>query len=459
VTLRDGELETAREIALALEVDEVSPTEPTDRALGRAQAWQPAINAFSQLWPQEAHAAAGGGRSGPWFGVPVAVKDLFDVAGHETTGCSELYRGQMADSDAPTISAVRSAGLVMVGKTNQHELAAGGTNAVSACGPARNPWDVQRITGGSSGGSAAAVAAGIVPWGLGSDTGGSIRIPASLCGTFGLKPTTGRLSIQGMLPLAPSMDCPGPLASTAADLWTLFAILAGLEVPCPGEDRLLDSTAGRLRIAVVEGFFRTHVHPEVTRAVEGAAMVLAGAGVRVDTVPGDGIDDARWTWTRTCFPEFAAAHPRLREHPELVAPPVRAWAEEGASYGSDELEQARVRRNEIGRWFRVKLEGFDALLIPTTPYPATRLGQDEVDLGPAGVVPVELVGPGRLTSSINLTGLPALSFPAGRSAEGLPIGASLVGRDDDEATLARIAALWEAASGHLPERPAATPAG
>lgn len=461
MTLVDGELETATGMARALRRGDVSAAELTERALARAEAWQAPLNAFSQLWPDEARAGARAAPAGPWAGIPIAVKDLFDVAGHPSTGCSDLYRGRMAHRDAPTISAVRSAGLVMVGKTNQHELAAGGTNAVSACGPTRNPWATDRITGGSSGGSAAAVAAGIVPWAMGSDTGGSIRIPASMCGTFGLKPTTGRLSIAGMLPLAPSLDCPGPIASTAADLWILFAILGGVdtsgdEVEASG---WADPGSGGelVRVGVVEGFFRTHVHPEVVGVVDDAAAVLHDAGVRVGVVDGEGIDDARWVWTRTCFPEFAAAHPRLREHPELVADQVRGWAEEGAGYGQDELQLARRRRAEIARWFRHRLLAFDALLVPTTPYPAIRLGQEEVDLGPEGVVSVDQVGPGRLTSSVNLSGLPALSFPAGRSGAGLPLGATLIGGDGEERRLARIAALWERASGYRPLRPAERP--
>src|SRR5205823_1854876 len=170
----------------------------------------------SQVWASEAmdHAARQAPSAGGLEGVPIAVKDLYDVAGFETTGCSRIYAGRVAERDAPTIRRVRGAGLIMVGKTNQHELAFGGTNLYSACGRTGNPWDPRRMTGGSSGGSAAAVAAGVVPWALGSDTGGSIRIPASMCGIFGLKPTAGRLSIEGVLPLAPSLDCPGPMAGT-----------------------------------------------------------------------------------------------------------------------------------------------------------------------------------------------------------------------------------------------------
>src|SRR5437763_166271 len=208
----------------AVHAGDGTSVELAERAIGRAEAWQPFTNAFSQLWPDEALEAARAldasprRNASPLCGVPIAVKDLYDVAGHETSGCCEAYRGTVADADATIITRLRRAGIVMVGKTNQHELAAGGTNTVSACGAARNPWDASRMTGGSSGGSAAVVAAGVVPIALGSDTGGSIRIPASLCGTFGLKPTSGRFPLDGVMPLAPSMDCPGPMAATAGDL-------------------------------------------------------------------------------------------------------------------------------------------------------------------------------------------------------------------------------------------------
>src|SRR5947207_12607651 len=192
-------------MARALRAGQVSAIELVQRVLDRIEAWEPTINAFSRVWADEALAearrmdAAPRGEL-PFAGVPLVVKDLYDVSGHETTGCCAAYRGNVASQDAPTIAAARRAGLVIVGKTNQHELAAGGTNAVSACGPTHNPCDPKRVTGGSSGGSGADIAAGIVPWALGSDTGGSIRIPAGMCGIFGLKPTTGQLPTAGMLP-------------------------------------------------------------------------------------------------------------------------------------------------------------------------------------------------------------------------------------------------------------------
>jgi aspartyl-tRNA(Asn)/glutamyl-tRNA(Gln) amidotransferase subunit A len=394
----------------------------------------------------------------PAAGVPIAVKDLFDVAGHETTGCCEAYRGRIALHDAPVIRTIRDAGAVLMGKTNQHELAAGGTNLVSACGRTGNPWDPRRMTGGSSGGSAAAVAAGVVPWAMGSDTGGSIRIPASMCGIFGLKPTTGRLSIEGVLPLAPSLDCPGPMAGTVQDLWLLWRLL--------GDDQpsLFDADSGGgqganggLRIGVPGGPFAELVHPEVLAAVGAVVRDLDSSGVEVREVGDEPRLDAgdpegvRAVWRVICFSEFAEAHQGIDRG--LVAPSVRRWMERGESYDADTRARAAERRAEIDEWFRTRLRDVDALVIPTTPYPAPLADQATVDLGPAGVVDVESVGPGWLTSAANLAGTPAVNLPAARSSEGLPIGVSLVGRHGDEETILRLAARWEAATGYRPRQP------
>ena len=451
MSLGDGELETAIEMASALGRAEVRVAELADRALRRAEEWQPVTNAFSQLWADRALEAAGEAPAGT--GVPLAVKDLFDVAGRETTGCCRAYRGRVAAADAPTVSRMRAAGATIIGKTNQHELAAGGTNAVSAYGPARNPWDPERITGGSSGGSAAAVAAGVVPWALGSDTGGSIRIPASMCGTFGLKPTTGRLSIEGLLPLAPSMDCPGPIAATVADLWELYRLMARGDVEVgPLPDRPPDGAARR--IGVPDGFFADLVHPEALSTVRWVAETLEEAGETIEPVDGHGLEDARRVWMAVCTPEFAAAHPGLLgERRERVAPSVLEWLEAGAARSPEEREAANRRRREIGRWFVERLEDRDALLVPTTPYPAPRLDEEEVDLGAAGSVEVARVGPGWMTCSVNLAGLPAVNLPAGWASSGVPIGVSLVGRPDGEATLVALARRWEEASGYRPGRP------
>ena len=457
----DDALRTAVAMAAALAEGDVTSRELTERALAESEQWQPVTNAFSQMWADEALAAAdavdraGRDAGRPLAGVPVGIKDLFDVAGHETTGCCAAYAGRIASEDAPVIARVRAAGLVMVGKMNQHELAAGGTNLVSACGATRNPWDPARMTGGSSGGSAAAVAAGVLPWTLGSDTGGSIRIPSSFCGTVGLKPTTGALPLEGLLPLAPSLDTPGPIASTVEDAWLLYSVMAGHSLRHPVRDWLLRRPDEPFHVGIPTPFMLETLHPESVAAVNEVASVLVSAGMKVEPVDGSGLEDARKTWSAVCFPEFAEAHPDLRdpERRAMVAPSVADWMERGEQLSEEQRLRAVRRREEIGRWFRERLAVLDALLIPTTPYPAPRADQTAVQLTEDVSVEVAEVGPGFLTCAVNLAGLPAINLPVRRTAEGLPIGATLVGGDAGEQTIARIAMRWESASGYVPVVP------
>ena len=446
--LRDGELETALEMVAAVRGRAVTGGELVERAQARAAAWQPAILTFSQLWPEPEAAD----RGGPFAGVPVAVKDLFDVAGRETTGCCRAYAGRVAARDAPAVQALRSAGLAIVGKTNQHELALGGTNRYSACGRPGNPWDPARLTGGSSGGSAAAVAAGIVPFALGSDTGGSIRIPSSFCGTFGLKVTTGSITIDGMLPLAPSLDTAGPLAATAGDLRALYRVLVGS--PDAAKDETVMADARGTRLVLVDGYFARHVHPEVASAVARVCADLEAAGAAVEPVDGSGIDDARAVWRATCFPGFADAHPQLSDRLDMVLDPAVVSAyRAGRAMGADERAAAADRRAIITAWFAGRLRGRDALVVPTTGYPAPFPEAKELDAGAAGTIDLERVAPGWFTCPVNLAGLPAVTLPAGRSSGGMPFGVTLIGPAGSEERLLALAALWEAATGYRPTRP------
>jgi aspartyl-tRNA(Asn)/glutamyl-tRNA(Gln) amidotransferase subunit A len=352
------------------------------------------------------------------------------------------------------VARVLAAGAVPIGKTNQHELAAGGTNLVSACGRTANPWDPARMTGGSSGGAAAIVATGVVPMALGSDTGGSVRIPSSMCGTFGLKPTFGRLPTDGVMPLSPSMDCPGPLTSTVGDLRTLFAVVDGTD---PVRSSRMAPYVKPRRVAPVGGFFADGVHPECLDAVEGVVTVLGDASVPVGEPLGDDAETrrafrhARGVWNRICFPEFGTAHAGIDR--DLVSPQPRSWMQRGERFTAGELEDAARRRDEIRAWFLRQLERVDALVVPTCAYPAPRADEDRVEIEPGLFVEIDEVGPGWLTCTVNLAGLPALSVPAGRSSGGLPIGVSLIGRPNEESTLLDLAALWERSSGYRPPLP------
>ena len=444
-------LDSAVECARAVRDKEVSPVELVERALERLDRWQPVINAFSQIRPEaaleearaRAEGLARGEAPGLLAGVPVAVKELFDVTGWESSGCSLAYRGNVARRDAETVRRLREAGAVVVGKTNQHELAAGATNVISACGPTKNPWDPTRITGGSSGGSAAAVAARIVPLALGSDTGGSIRIPCSFCGTAGIKPTTARVSMEGAMVLAPSLDTAGPIALTAEDVSVAIAALTG-------EPALVEASAGPadgLRVGVAGGFFAERIHPEVMEAVEDVRSVLEGAGIRTTGVDVGDIRDSPEVWNRVTWPEFAAAHGRLLRRPETLYPRTRNRLEYGAARTAVDYLQAKERAADIRDAFLEALGDVDALLAPTTPFAAPRADREEVEF--AGTTwDVHRGGPAWLTRSVNLAGLPALALPTGLSREGIPLGVQLIGRPAGEATLLRLGRAYEEATGH-----------
>lgn len=449
---------TATEAARAVRDGERSPVEMVEEALERAERWQALTNAFSQIRPQDAldearayaDALARGEPAGLLAGVPVAVKDLFDVSGWETSGCCLGYRGNVTRRDSEVVRRLRAAGAVIVGKTNQHELAAGGTNVVSACGATHNPWHPARITGGSSGGSGAAVAARVVPLALGSDTGGSIRIPASFCGISGLKPTTGRVSLRGAMVLAPELDTAGPMAVTVEDLALALAVLTETGEPFVQEAA---GPATGVRVGVVQGFFRRQVHPEALEAVDEAAGVLAAQGASTRPLDLGDIWDAPEVWDGVAWPEFAVAHGHLLRRPETLYPRTRSVLEYGATRTAVDYLRARKRQGEIRDAFRNAMTEVDVLLTPATPFPAPRADADTVDVGDGESVDVHRGGPARLTRPVNLAGLPALVVPAGMSAVGMPLAIQLIGRAGEESVVLRVGRAFQEATDHHTQAP------
>lgn len=429
---------------------EVSPVEMAEESLSAAEAWQPLTNAFSQLRPEEtleearvlADSLARGGVPGPLAGVPVAVKDLFDVEGWETTGCCAAFQGRVASRDSEAVRRLRAAGAIVMGKTNQHELAAGATNVISACGPTRNPWDVDRITGGSSGGSAAAVAGGVTPLAIGSDTGGSIRIPASFCGVPGLKPSHGSVPMDGAMPLSPSLDTAGPLASDAEGLAVAYSVLSGRDVE-------KEPLSGRT-VAAAHGDAVRTAREDVLEAADRVTEVLAAAGAHVTSVQIGGIDDSLEVWDRVAWAEFAEAYPSLVESP-AVHERTRGILEFGAGT-LGELPAARARMDAIRGVFLEALRDADVLLLPATPSPAPALGERVVTAGGIGL-DVRTGAPSVLTRPVSLTRLPALALPSGLSAEGMPLGVQLVGREGEEDLLLALGTAVEEATDFHERRP------
>jgi aspartyl-tRNA(Asn)/glutamyl-tRNA(Gln) amidotransferase subunit A len=296
------------------------------------------------------------------------------------------------------------------------------------------------MPGGSSAGSAAAVAAGMVPVAIGTDTGGSVRIPSSFCGLTGLKPTWGRVSLRGAMPLNPWLDTAGPMARTATQCAAVFIVLAGAGGP-------LAVPLARLRIGVPETFFRL-VQPETNAALEAAAQRFEGLGATVralDDSEGPLLDEGSQGFAHT-WPELAAAFPELVDDPQ-VHPEVAALLRMGREMPATRYAASRACANEVGQSFKRVLEKVDVLLTPATPYPAPPAQAEHVDVE-GGTVDVHLSGPSRLTVPVNLAGLPALAFPVGYSSAGLPVGAQLIGRSHDEETLLAAVEIYQSVTEH-----------
>jgi aspartyl-tRNA(Asn)/glutamyl-tRNA(Gln) amidotransferase subunit A len=420
-----------------------------DAALERAETWEPRTNAFSREFAEDARAEAdaldaAGSRTAPLSGMPVAVKELFDVRGHPTTGCSAAIAAEPTERDATLVERLRAAGTIVIGKTNMHELAAGVTNLESSCGPTRNPWDPTRMSGGSSGGSAAAVASGIVPLSLVSDTGGSARIPAAFCGVWSLKATHGELPLDGMMPLAPEMDCAGLISDSLDVLEAGWQAIAG-PVAGPSEP----SSIGVLRRGRWE---RCSV--DVRRAIDAAVARLPTRDIEVRDVDGSELDDAHLVWNRIAWPSFADRYARLADHPALGSETVELirWGHDHR----DERPDALARAERIRTWFTNVFESVDLLLTATTPYVAPRLDAAEVDLGDGSTMDVHRGGPAWFTTAANVAGLPAMSVPFAWTDANLPIGVQLIGKPNEESTLLRGGAILDrirpAERPPLPER-------
>jgi aspartyl-tRNA(Asn)/glutamyl-tRNA(Gln) amidotransferase subunit A len=407
---------------------------------------QPRLNAFTSVLADDALARAreldDQDPVGPLHGLPVVIKDLFDVAGVPTTGACGAYEGRIAAEDSDVVAALRAAGAVIVAKSNQHELGAGATGLISAYGPVWNPWGEGRIAGGSSSGSAAAVAAGVVTLAIGSDTGGSIRIPSSFCGITGLKPTHGRVSLRGAMPMSPGYDTGGPMAQTAAQCAVAFrALTAGGIVP----SRPARSVQG-LRVGLPAPFFEL-VHPETRAATEAAAVTLQQLGAVVEPLDGPGIDEG-WKGFPHVWADLAHLHAGIvgddRISPDLAAIIDYGLRLSGAGYAAS-MARARSMRQDFEAAFR----RVDVLLVPSTPYPAPRADDEEVPVE-GGVLDVHRGSPSRLTVPVNEAGLPAVAFPVGRSSESLPIGAQLIGAPYDEETLLAVVEAFQEATIHHP---------
>lgn len=411
------------------------------------------LNAFITVLTDSAraqsHAAdreiAAGRNRGPLHGIPISLKDLIDVEEVPTTAASAVRGHRPALHDARVVARLREAGAVIVGKCNMHEFAFGTTNEDSAFGPARNPIDPTRSPGGSSGGSAIAVATGMSIASIGSDTGGSIRIPAAACGVVGLKPTYGDISCEGVVPLSRSLDHVGPLTRTVGDAWILYHVLAGKALPADSQDlSRAPINLSSVRVGVPRAYFFDKLDDEVRACIDDALARLATAGVRVRDVNIAHAADTAPIYLHVCFPEVAAYHAQTIERcPADYTPPVRHRIEAARYVLAEDYVRAERGRVCLRHEVDSALDAEDALMLPTLPVPAPPLGAATVPVGDSHE-PVRNIML-RLTQLFNLTGHPAISIPVGRTSAGLPIGLQIVGRRGETPALLRLAAACEQA--------------
>src|ERR1700722_19565481 len=440
------------DLAPRLQRREISPVEILQLCLERIERLNPELGAFITVLGESARAEAGraegellrGEWRGPLHGVPIALKDLIDTAGVRTTAASGLYKDRIPDQDAEVVRRLLEAGAVILGKNNLHEFAYGGSSLFRHFGDVHNPWGGGRIAGGSSGGSAAAVVAGLAYAAIGTDTAGSIREPAALCGCVGLKPTYGRVSARGVIPLSASLDHVGPLTASVEDAAIVLQVIAGYDpaditsVNVPVADYVsgLNESVKSLRVGVPREYFFDDLDKEVAVAVEEALRVIRGLvsevkDVRLD-VPTDRTLQAAESW--------AVHKENVERSSELYQAETLRRLRTGEKISAAEYMQRRRELEEVRRAITAVFSDVDALITPTMPMPAPAI--EELKANPEQLRPAEL----RLlrnTRPFNVWGLPAISVSCGFTKGGLPIGLQIAGPHWREDLVLRVARAYE----------------
>ena len=443
------------QISELLRAKKLSPVELTNDCLSQIEKLDSSLHAFITVMAKsallQAHQAEDeiqrGHWRGPLHGIPLGLKDLIDTAGVRTTAASAVFKERVPAEDAEVVRRLKAAGAVILGKQNLHECAYGGSSVISYFGPSCNPWNPAHITGGSSGGSAAAVAGGLCYAAIGSDTSGSIREPAAFCALVGLKPTYGRVSLRGVIPLSLSLDHLGPLTRTVADAAVILQTIAGhdaqdatsAEVPVPDYVAALGESLKPFRVGVPRELFFDELDPEIASSMHCALSVLEhlGGETREIELPETGDRTVQNAEAYAYHAEFVA------RSPELYQPETLRRIQAGAGISPVELEEKRKELGQARRDIAHIFETVDVLVTPTTPVPAPTIAELTGD--PEALRPRELFLL-RNTRPFNVWGLPAISVPCGFTTAGLPIGLQIVGPHWEEARVLRVAHAFEQAT-------------
>lgn len=457
-----GDIGSIEQAGTALRARQISAEELTFEHLRRIERENARLNAFLTITAESALEQArvldreltSGHDRGPLHGIPIALKDMYDTNGIRTTYGSRMFADHVPDHDAAVVERLREAGAVLVGKTGLHELCYGITSSNPHFGPVRNPADPARIPGGSSGGSAAAVAAGLVLGAMGSDTGGSIRIPASFCGCAGIKPTFGRVSRFGVSPLGFSMDHMGPLTRTVRDSAIMLQAIAGFDPRDENSSRQpvpqylpAESATGLqgVRVGWPRQFFFDRIDPEVAGAIDRQrehAESLGGHIVPVDVPDMEAINAVARV---LLLAEAAAAYAPYTHRRDHIGTDVMALFDQGRLLPAvDYVNAQRLRKRQQRDWAKI-WEHCDVVFAPSTPTTAPLIGQQTIDIG--GQPEDVRIASTRLVRGVNALGIPALALPAGVSSSGLPIGMQIIGQPFQEAELFRIGAALEMVPG------------
>src|SRR5712671_5325321 len=429
----------------------ISPVELTEGCLRRIERLNPKLNAFITVTGESALAQAreaeteikGGHWRGALHGIPIALKDLFDTAGVRTTAASGLFKDRIPAQDAEIVRRLKGAGAVLLGKLNMHEFAYGGSSVISYYGPVHNPWSLDYMAGGSSSGSAVAMTAGLCYGAVGSDTGGSIRQPSAYCGTVGLKPTYGRVSTRGVIPLSWLYDHVGPMTRSVADAAAMLQVLAGYdpEDANSADEPVPDYTAalrqnGSLRIGVPRAYFYEGLHPDIESAMNAALTVIGKIASSVRDIEMPASND-----TTILRAEAYAYHAEnVKKSPELYQPETLKRIRAGEDVTTATYIQARRQVDQYRHTIRKVFETVDLLITPTTPVPPFTISELLADMDNLRTKEILSL---RNTRPFNILGLPSISVPCGFTRAGLPIGIQISGAPWAETNVLRLAHAYE----------------